>query len=280
MLCLSGSIVARTAWHAVRFGFAASAAVAGLLMGGRPAHAASAREPVAVDAAGPTSTFTSPLPTPLVVLQGFEPPAKPWLPGSRGVNLAAASAMPVLAAASGVVLYAGELAGRGVVSIDHGGAMRTTYEPVDPTVRQGEQVTRGEVIGYVSSAADHCGPPGSCLHWGAILAGSYVDPMKLLRQRPPVRLLPIWSNGVPGSVPDSHGGGASEAMPHEQPGRAGNGGSDARAGTRGAGDTSTAGAPPARRPVPEALAVGSAVGIAGAAVALGIRPARRTGTLR
>jgi murein DD-endopeptidase MepM/ murein hydrolase activator NlpD len=132
-----------------------------------------------------------PLPAPLMVLRGFLPPLHPWAAGNRGVDLAAYAGETVFAATSGAVLYAGLLAGRGVISIRHG-SLRTTYEPVDPVVHSGDSVVAGQLLGYVSDAADACGPPGSCLHWGALESDLYVDPMGLLRA-PRVRLLPIWS---------------------------------------------------------------------------------------
>jgi murein DD-endopeptidase MepM/ murein hydrolase activator NlpD len=132
-----------------------------------------------------------PLPAPLTVLRGFQPPPHPWAAGNRGVDLAAHAGETVSASTSGLVLYAGMLAGRGVISI-RDGSLRTTYEPVDPVVRAGDYVEAGQLIGYVSPAADACGPPGSCLHWGALQSGVYVDPMGLIRA-PRVRLLPIWS---------------------------------------------------------------------------------------
>ena len=141
--------------------------------------------------AGSGGGITAPLVLPLHVVRRFAPPAHPWDPGNRGVDLAARAGERVYAATAGVVLYAGDLAGRGVISI-RDGTLRTTYEPVYPVVHAGDLVTAGEVIGYVSGAADNCGPPGSCLHWGALRSGAYVDPMALLRA-PAVRLLPIWS---------------------------------------------------------------------------------------
>jgi len=132
-----------------------------------------------------------PLPRPLAVLQSFAPPLHAWAAGNRGVDLAAHAGERVSAATSGVVLYAGLLAGRGVISI-RDGALRTTYEPVDPIVHAGDSIAAGQLIGYVSAAADACGPPGSCLHWGALESDLYVDPMSLLRTTR-VRLLPIWS---------------------------------------------------------------------------------------
>jgi len=144
--------------------------------------------------------FTPPLPPPLTVLAGFSLPGEPWQAGNRGVDLAASTGESVFAAATGTVLYAGALAGRGVISIDHGG-IRTTYEPVHPIVHVGDAVTKGQLIGLVSDAADSCGPPGSCLHWGAITSNGYVDPMGFLGP-PKIRLLPIWGAALPGASGD------------------------------------------------------------------------------
>ena len=147
-------------------------------------------------AAEPGGVFSPPLPPPLTVVAVFALPAQPWLPGNRGVDLAAATGEPVRAATEGGVLYAGELAGRGVVSIGRGG-LRVSYEPVDPLIHVGEQVERGQLIGHVSGEADACGPPGTCLHWGVRDGTTYLDPMKLLASHPQVRLLPIWADGLP-----------------------------------------------------------------------------------
>jgi murein DD-endopeptidase MepM/ murein hydrolase activator NlpD len=148
--------------------------------------------PTAAPASGGGAQLLPPLPPPLTVVGAFTPPLHAWDAGNRGVDLAAYTGEPVSAATSGRVLYAGLLAGRGVISI-RDGSLRTTYEPVVPVVRAGDSVAAGQLIGYVSAAADACGPPGSCLHWGALQSDAYVDPMGLLRV-PRVRLLPIWSD--------------------------------------------------------------------------------------
>jgi murein DD-endopeptidase MepM/ murein hydrolase activator NlpD len=145
----------------------------------------------AAQTAGAGAQLLPPLPMPLTVVRDFAPPLHPWAAGNRGVDLAAYAGERVSAATSGLVIYAGMLAGRGVISVRNG-SLRTTYEPVDPLVRSGDSVVAGELIGYVSPAADACGPPGSCLHWGALQSDQYIDPMGLLRA-PRVRLLPIWS---------------------------------------------------------------------------------------
>jgi murein DD-endopeptidase MepM/ murein hydrolase activator NlpD len=94
----------------------------------------------------------------------------------------------VLAAGDGVVVFAGRVAGRPVVSVDHAGGLRTTYEPVDAVVGAGQPVARGSPIGTL--AAGHAGcPVAACLHWGLRRGETYFDPLALLR-RPQVRLLP------------------------------------------------------------------------------------------
>ena len=138
----------------------------------------------------PTPTgFRLPLAPPAVVLTPFRAPANPYGPGHRGVDLAGPVGSPVLAAGPGVVVYAGQLAGRGVVSVEHIGGLRTTYEPVSPEVESGDRVAAGTLIGHLDAGHSACAP-AVCLHWGARLPdGTYVDPMTLLTGWR-VRLLP------------------------------------------------------------------------------------------
>lgn len=139
-----------------------------------------------------------PLPGSPAVLRPFDPPAEKWGAGHRGIDLAAAVGTDVFAAGSGVVAFAGRVAGRGVVSIKHG-ELRTTYQPVRSVVRAGQTIATGQVIGTVL-ADPHC-RPRSCLHWGLLEGDRYLDPMTLLRAGAP-RLLPIWgiSPGAPATA--------------------------------------------------------------------------------
>lgn len=124
------------------------------------------------------------------VVAGFDPPADPWGSGHRGVDLLGRPGQTVLAALPGRVSFAGSLAGRGVLVIDHG-ATRTTYEPVAATVAVGDEVVAGGPIGRLQSGASHCAPR-TCLHWGWIEgADTYLDPLRLVGGGP-VRLLPLW----------------------------------------------------------------------------------------
>jgi murein DD-endopeptidase MepM/ murein hydrolase activator NlpD len=86
------------------------------------------------------------------------------------------------------VRFAGLLAGRGVISIEHAGGLRTTYEPVTVTVRIGDRVAAGEPIGRLVAGHSGC-PVVACLHWGLRRGDAYLDPLTLLGLGR-VRLLP------------------------------------------------------------------------------------------
>ena len=126
------------------------------------------------------------------VVRRFDPPDAPWGAGHRGVDLAGAPGQVVRTAMAGTVAFSGVIAGRPVVSIDHG-ATRTTYEPVTSTVHVGDPVGAGAPIGRLGVAGSHCFP-GACLHWGWIRNADdvYLDPLLLVDAPRPVRLLPLW----------------------------------------------------------------------------------------
>lgn len=85
--------------------------------------------------------------------------------------------------------FAESVAGKGVVSVDHAGGLRSTYEPVRALVAAGQEVRRGQELGVLAADGGHC-PPGACLHWGARRGGDYVDPLSLVGAGPVV-LLPM-----------------------------------------------------------------------------------------
>jgi murein DD-endopeptidase MepM/ murein hydrolase activator NlpD len=97
--------------------------------------------------------------------------------------------MAVHAAGAGTVVYAGRIAGRGVVSVAHPGGLRTTYEPVTATVAVGEIVPAGGVLGQLEPGHPGC-PETACLHWGLRRGDLYLDPLALLGLGR-VRLLPM-----------------------------------------------------------------------------------------
>ncbi|MFJ8333200.1 M23 family metallopeptidase [Streptomyces sp. NPDC094437] len=134
------------------------------------------------------------------VSRGWDPPATPYGRGHRGVDLTAPAGTPVRAVAPGRVTFAGQVAGRGVVTISLTGTpLRTTYEPVTPTVPNGTEVTPGTQVATLSPTPLHC--PTPCLHWGLRTPKTYLNPLLLL---PPwllnpahPRLLPVLNIPVP-----------------------------------------------------------------------------------
>ena len=160
---------------------------------GPPGAAAARNSPPPAAAASPapaTHGFRLPLHPPAAVLRRFVLGPYRWSPGHRGVDLAAATGQPVLAAGPGTITVAGPLAGRGVVVVLHPNGIRTTYEPVRPAVTRGEAVSAGAVIGVIDSAVRHCAQQ-ACLHWGALRGDQYLDPLLLLQRRGPPVLLPL-----------------------------------------------------------------------------------------
>lgn len=131
---------------------------------------------------------------PTHVTRRAEIPEHNWQPGHRGVDLALRPGGAILAAGGGTVAFAGAVAGVPVVSIDHPGGLRTTYQPVHASVRVGDAVDEGQPIGTLArtvsaasaSAGDHDG-----LHWGARTGpDAYIDPLSLL-EPPQIRLKPL-----------------------------------------------------------------------------------------
>jgi murein DD-endopeptidase MepM/ murein hydrolase activator NlpD len=125
-----------------------------------------------------------------VVLARLDLPRVDWLPGHRGVDLAAASGDAVRAAGAGVVTWAGPVVDREVVEVLHADGRRTTYEPVAAVIGVGDLVEAGDVIGRLSTGGGHCGGVPSCLHWGLRRGTDYLDPLALLGLGRPV-LLPL-----------------------------------------------------------------------------------------
>lgn len=119
------------------------------------------------------------------VVRPFDPPAGPYAPGHRGVDLAAQPGTSVRAALPGRVTFAGRVARLGWVTVAHGGGLETTYGALDPrAVVAGQDVEAGQALGQVAPGSEH-------LDWGARLDGEYIDPLGLLdRWRPHLVRLP------------------------------------------------------------------------------------------
>lgn len=160
-----------------------------VVAGGAASGPARAAVPTGAPAPAAVVLWTAPLGVPPDVTRPFEAPASPYGPGHRGVDLAGAPGAIVRAAGAGVVVFAGLVAGRPVVSVAHAGGLRTTYEPVAPSVAAGEAVARGSPLGALLPGHPGC-PVAACVHWGLRRGDTtYLDPLLLLRPSR-IRLLP------------------------------------------------------------------------------------------
>ena len=123
------------------------------------------------------SVFDWPVREPDIVRQ-FEAPETPWSAGHRGVDLAAQPGTALLAPAGGTISFAGQVAGKSVVSIRHD-ALISSFEPAQTDLPVGTLLDQGQIFGQVQGGSDHCGE--TCVHWG-VRSGEneYVDPAALV----------------------------------------------------------------------------------------------------
>jgi murein DD-endopeptidase MepM/ murein hydrolase activator NlpD len=125
-------------------------------------------------------TFKAPSPAP--VSSEFGPRVHPIFGDVRmhtGIDYAANAGDPIRAAGDGMVVWAGPRGGYGnVVVIDHGRRLATLYAHQSRmAVSAGQQVTGGQVIGFVGSTGFSTGPH---LHFETRELGSPVDPLTYL----------------------------------------------------------------------------------------------------
>lgn len=129
-----------------------------------------------------------PVPPPIRVVAPFRAPPTPYAAGHRGIDIEAEPGAVVVAPAAGVVSFAGPVAGRGVLAIDHGDGVVSAIEPVEAVVIAGTTVAAGDVIGTVASGG-HC--DARCVHFGVRVHGEYVSPFLFLGGLPRAVLLPM-----------------------------------------------------------------------------------------
>ena len=97
-----------------------------------------------------------------------------------GVDISAAFGQPVIAPAEGMVVFADTMSGYGrTIVIDHGHGISTRYGHLASfAVISGQQVRRGDTIGYVGLSGRSTGPH---LHYEVRINDTPVNPHKFLR---------------------------------------------------------------------------------------------------
>jgi murein DD-endopeptidase MepM/ murein hydrolase activator NlpD len=102
-----------------------------------------------------------------------------WGTVHQGIDIGAASGVPIRAAAAGTVFYSGVMDGYGnVILIDHGKGMVTLYAHQSQLIAGvGATVAQGQTIGLVGSTGHSTGPH---LHFEVRIGGVAYDPMAYL----------------------------------------------------------------------------------------------------
>lgn len=121
------------------------------------------------------------------VIEPFRAPSHEYGPGHRGIDLAAGAGAVVHAPADGVVAFRGVVVDRPLITIDHGGGIVTTFEPVDSMLDPGVVVSAGDEIGTIASGGHS---PDGQLHLGVRHNGVYINPMLMFGDVARAILLP------------------------------------------------------------------------------------------
>ncbi|MEQ9046983.1 MAG: M23 family metallopeptidase, partial [Sneathiellaceae bacterium] len=144
----------------------------------QPAHAPAPRPAIAAPPPRSGKPFGWPLTGRIISRYG----AKDGGLHNDGINIAARSGDPVVAAENGVVVYSGnELAGFGnLLLLRHGGGWVTAYAHNDSLlVKRGESVNRGQIIARAGRTGSVSAPQ---LHFEIRQGKQAVDPMNHLPQ--------------------------------------------------------------------------------------------------
>jgi murein DD-endopeptidase MepM/ murein hydrolase activator NlpD len=143
--------------------------------------AANAQVTATIQSAGSTSYDSTPSASGLIwpvsgpVVSGF---GMRWGRMHTGIDIAVGYGTPIVASASGNVIFAGWMGGYGnFVIVDHGGGLSTAYAHQSSIAVGGGSVSQGQVLGYVGCTG-HCFGPH--LHFEVRINGSAVDPLGYL----------------------------------------------------------------------------------------------------
>ncbi len=143
-------------------------------------------------------------PVDAAVVDPFRLPLGHYGPGNRGLEYRTVPGTPVRSIGAGRVVFAGLVAGRRVVSIDHPDGLRSSLVGLAViSVRAGHRVAIGDVVGSA----------GPTLHLGVRRDGRYLDPATLFTRRGPARLVPIPRRGLErasSADPEFGGSGAAD----------------------------------------------------------------------
>lgn len=131
-------------------------------------------DPPAVPGDPPPVGYRPPVDAP--VSDPFRAPATPYGPGNRGLEYRTQPGAPATAIGVGFVVFAGDVAGRGVVSVVHPDGLRSSLTGLaEVLVSVGAAVDPSVVVGRTTTM----------LHLGVRRGALYLDPATLFAPLPP-----------------------------------------------------------------------------------------------
>ena len=119
------------------------------------------------------------------ITKGFVPSATKYGPGHRGTDFEATIGTSVYAIADGQVIFAGLVAGRLYISIDHGNDIVSTSSVVTKSVKVSDVVKKDQLIG--TSGKQLTKDDINTFHFSMRVKKVYVDPMLYITGKIPVR---------------------------------------------------------------------------------------------
>lgn len=120
-----------------------------------------------------------PIETPAKLVGTYQAPATAYSAGHRGLDYQVKDGQKLMAPSDGEVRFSGLVAEKPVVSLIHSGGYITSFEPACSSLKKGERVKIGQVIGQVCALGyrSHCHV--LCLHYGMRIGENYLSPLAL-----------------------------------------------------------------------------------------------------
>lgn len=127
-----------------------------------------------------------------ILAREFVQPSEDWSAGHRGVDYLVEAGQPVFATHDGVVSFVGHVVNRSVITLKHENGFLSSIEPICSSLRVGQAVTTGELLGFTCFGPNypsHCGLQ-LCLHFSLRSQNGYLSPLVKIGGLSPSRLKP------------------------------------------------------------------------------------------
>ena len=141
---------------------------------------------------GPSGSWNPPV-VGSSLINHYRQPSSQYTEGHRGVDYEVTLGQGVFAPFDGAVWFIGTVVDRELLSLSHKGDLLTSFEPVCSSLKQGQEVKAGDLIGEVClpkpQYSQHC-EKTLCLHFSLRHQKEYLSPLVFIGGINPSRLFP------------------------------------------------------------------------------------------